>query len=132
MNKKKIAVLIAAGSGMGADAAKTLTKDGYKVAIMSSSGKAEKLGKELNGIGFTGSNLKPENIKKFINIVINKWGRIDVLINSAGHGPKGDILKITDDEWINGMKTYFLNVVRAARIVTPINTTAAKANVTII
>ena len=43
-----------------------------------------------------------------------------MLINSAGHGPKGDILKITDDEWINGMETYFLNVVRAARIVTPI------------
>ncbi len=120
MNKKKIAVLIAAGSGMGADAAKALAKDGYKVAIMSSSGKAEKLGKKLKGIGFTGSNLKTDNIKKFINTVIKKWGRIDVLINSAGHGPKGDILKITDDEWINGMETYFLNVVRAARIVTPI------------
>ena len=117
---KKVSVLIAAGSGMGADAAKTLAKDGFKVAIMSSSGKGERLAKKLNGIGFTGSNLESKNFKKFINIVIKKWGRIDVLVNSAGHGPKGKILEISDDEWFKGLETYFLNVVRAARIVTPI------------
>ena len=117
---KKVCVLIAAGSGMGADAAKTLAKDGFNIAIMSSSGKGEKLAKKLNGIGFTGSNLETENFKKFIDIVIKKWGRIDVLVNSAGHGPKGKILEISDDEWFKGLETYFLNVVRAARIVTPI------------
>ena len=117
---KKVSVLIAAGSGMGADAAKTLAKDGFKIAIMSSSGKGERLAKKLNGIGFTGSNLETENLKKFIDIVIKKWGRIDVLVNSAGHGPKGSILEINDEEWVKGLETYFLNVVRAARIVTPI------------
>ena len=117
---KKIAVLIAAGTGMGADAAKSLAKEGFKIGIMSSSGKGEKLAKKLGGIGFTGSNLDPNNIKIFIDIVIKKWGRIDVLVNSAGHGPKGEILKISDQEWLQGMETYFLNVVRASRIVTPI------------
>ena len=117
---KKIAVFIAAGSGMGADAAKKLAQNGYKIAIMSSSGKGEKLAKKLRGIGYTGSNLDPKNIKNFINIVIKKWGRIDVLVNSAGHGPKGNILEISDEEWIKGMEIYFLNVVRACRLVTPI------------
>ena len=117
---KKIAAFIASGTGMGADAAKTLAKDGFKGAIMSSSGKGERLAKKLNGIGFTGSNLETENFKKFIDIVIKKWGRIDVLVNSAGHGPKGSILEINDEEWVKGLETYFLNVVRAARIVTPI------------
>ena len=117
---KKVAVLIAAGSGMGADAAKALSKDGYKVAILSSSGKGERLAKKLRGIGYTGSNLNPQDIKKFISNVFTEWGRIDVLVNSAGHGPKGQILKISDREWITGMETYFLNVVRAVRMVTPI------------
>lgn len=117
---KKVAVLIAAGSGMGADAAKSLSKDGYKVAILSSSGKGEKLAKKLGGIGYTGSNLNPKDIKKFVNNVFTEWGRIDVLVNSAGHGPKGQILKISDEEWFTGMETYFLNVVRAVRMVTPI------------
>ena len=117
---KKIAVLIAAGSGMGADAAKVLSNDGYKIAIMSSSGKGEKLATKLKGIGYTGSNQDQKNIKNFINLVLDKWGRIDVLVNSAGHGPKGEILKISDEEWIKSMETYFLNVVRATRLVTPI------------
>ena len=116
----KVAVLIAAGSGMGADAAKSLSKDGYKIAILSSSGKGEKLAKKLNGIGYTGTNLEVKDLKKFIDIVSSKWGRIDVLVNSAGHGPKGEILKISDDDWYIGMQTYFLNVVRAVRIVTPL------------
>ena len=117
---KKVAVLIAAGSGMGADAAKVLAKNGYRIAIMSSSGKGEKLAKNLKGIGFTGSNLNTKKIKEFINIVIEKWGRIDVLVNSAGHGPKGPLLNISDEKWFEAMEVYFLNVVRVLRIVTPI------------
>ena len=116
----KVAVLIAAGSGMGADAARVLAKDGFKIAIMSSSGKGEKLAKKLKGIGYTGSNLDQKKIKEFIEIVLKKWGKIDVLVNSAGHAAKGEILKISDNEWFAAMETYFLNVVRASRLVTPI------------
>tara|TARA_B100001778_G_C18457303_1_gene569515 strand:- start:153 stop:851 length:699 start_codon:yes stop_codon:yes gene_type:complete len=116
----KVAVFVASGSGMGADAAKLLSKKGYKIAIMSSSGKGEALAKKLNGIGYTGSNLNYIDLKNFFELVIKKWNRVDVLINSAGHGPKGDILKISDEEWLRGMETYFLNVVRAVRLVTPI------------
>ena len=117
---KKVAVLVAAGTGMGADSAKILAKNNFKIAIMSSSGRGEKLAKKLGGIGYTGSNLNPQDIKHFIKIVIKKWGRIDVLVNSAGHGPKGEVLKISDEEWIRGLEIYFLNVIRATRIVTPI------------
>ena len=90
---KKIAAFIASGSGMGADAAKHLRNKGYDVAIMSSSGKGEKLAKDLDGFGFTGSNLVTEDIKNFINKVHSKFGKIDVLVNSAGHGPKGNLVK---------------------------------------
>ena len=117
---KKIAAFIAAGSGMGADAARHLSSKGYDIAIMSSSGKGEKLARDLGGLGFTGSNLSTNNIENFINKVMSKFGKIDVLVNSAGHGPKGEILKISDEDWIKGMEVYFLNVVRAARIITPI------------
>ena len=117
---KKVTAFIASGSGMGADAAKYLHSKGYKIAIMSSSGKGEKLAKDLGGLGFTGSNLLNEDIKNFIDKVNLEYGKVDVLVNSAGHGPKGDILEISDDEWIKGMEIYYLNVVRAARIITPI------------
>ena len=117
---KKVAAFIASGTGMGADAAKNLAKKGYSIAIMSSSGKGETLANSLGGFGFTGSNLIPRDINQFLNETLSKFGKIDVLINSAGHGPKGEILDISDEDWIIGMEVYFLNVVRSSRIITPI------------
>ncbi|KCV62764.1 enoyl-(Acyl carrier protein) reductase domain protein [Bordetella bronchiseptica 980] len=41
-------------------------------------------------------------------------------VNSAGHGPKGALLEIDDAGWHAGMDYYLLNVVRIARLVTPV------------
>ena len=115
----KVAIITAGGSGLGAGAAKQLSADGYHVAILSSSGKGEALAKELGGIGVTGSNQSVEDLQKLVDIAIEKWGRIDVLVNSAAHGPNGPVLEITDEDWHTGMDFYFLNVVRPTRLVTP-------------
>ena len=117
---KKVALITAGGSGMGADAAKLLAGEGYKVAILSSSGKGEALAKELGGIGVTGSNRSVDDLQKLVDLAMERWGRIDGLVNSAGHGPKGPVLEISDDDWHEGMEVYLLNAVRPARIVAPI------------
>ena len=119
MNKNKVAILTAAGTGIGADAAKHLASVGFNISILSSSGKGEALAKKLGGIGVTGSNQSNDDIKKIVEETLNKWGRIDVLVNSAGHGPGGPILELTDEDWHKGMDTYFMNVVRSTRLVTP-------------
>ena len=120
MNINKVAILTAAGTGMGADAAKKLESEGFKISILSSSGKGEALAKKYKGIGITGSNQSNEDLKKIVDETMNKWGRIDVLVNSAGHGPRGPILELTDEDWHKGMDTYFMNVVRSVKLVTPI------------
>ena len=51
---------------------------------------------------------------------LERWGRIDALVNSAGHGPRAPLLELTDDDWHRGMEVYFLNVVRPTRLVTPV------------
>ena len=120
MNVEKVAVVTAAGSGMGAAAARKLAADGYQVAILSSSGKGEALAKELGGIGVTGSNQSNDDLKRLIDLTVDRWGRVDVLVNSAGHGPKGPLLELSDDDWHRGLDVYLLNVVRPTRLVTPI------------
>lgn len=119
MTTEKVALIVAGGSGMGADAARHLAKDGFKVAIMSSSGKGMALAQELGGVGYTGSNLVAADIEAFVALAVKTYGRIDVLVNSAGHGPRAPILELTDEQWHLGMEVYFLNAVRAARLVTP-------------
>lgn len=117
---KKVALITAGGSGMGAAAARKLAADGYHVAILSSSGKGEALAKELGGIGVTGSNLINEDVQRLVDSAMQQWGRIDALVNSAGHGPRAPILDITDEDWHKGLEVYFLSAVRAIRLVTPI------------
>ena len=116
----KVALVTAGGSGMGADSARTLAEDGYKVGILSSSGKGEILAKELGGVGITGTNKSENDIKRLVDTSLDKWGRIDVLVNSAGHGPRAPILELTDQDWHAGMEVYFLSAVRPSRLVTPI------------
>jgi len=116
----KVAIVTAGGSGMGAAAASELARSGFKVAILSSSGKGETLAKELGGIGVTGSNQSTEDLKRLADQTIQQWGRVDVLVNSAGHGPRAPILELTDEDWHRGLDTYLLNVVRPTRLVTPI------------
>jgi NAD(P)-dependent dehydrogenase (short-subunit alcohol dehydrogenase family) len=120
MAAERVAIVTAGGSGMGAGAARRLAEDGFKVAVLSSSGKGEALAKELGGIGVTGSNRSPDDLERLVDHTLEAWARIDVLVNSAGHGPRAPLLELSDDDWHLGMEVYFLNVVRAARLVTPV------------
>ena len=120
MTAEKVALVTAGGSGMGAAAARRLAADGFRLAILSSSGKGEALAAELGGVGVTGSNQSNDDLKRLVDAAMAKWGRIDVLVNSAGHGPRAPILEIGDEDWHKGMDTYFMNVVRPTRLVTPI------------
>jgi NAD(P)-dependent dehydrogenase (short-subunit alcohol dehydrogenase family) len=117
---EKVAIVTAGGSGMGAAAARRLARDGFHVAILSSSGKGEALAKELGGIGVTGSNQSSDDLKRLVDATMARWGRVDVLVNSAGHGPRAQIIEITDAQWHTGLDTYLMNVIRPTRLVTPI------------
>jgi NAD(P)-dependent dehydrogenase (short-subunit alcohol dehydrogenase family) len=117
---EKVAILTGAGKGMGGACARELASRGWKVALLSPSGNAEKLAKELGGIGVTGSVTEEADLKRLVDAAMNHWGRIDGVVTSTGHPPKGDLLALDDESWRKGMDLIVLNVVRLARHVTPI------------
>lgn len=119
MPDTKVAIITAGGSGMGAATARHLAEWGWNVAIISPSGKGEALGQELGGIGVTGSNRSNEDLGRLVDMTLEKWGRIDALINSAGNGPRGPVLDLTDEDWHEGMESYLLSAIRPTRLVTP-------------
>lgn len=120
MTSKPTALIVGGGSGIGADSARRLSQSGWDVAVMSSSGKGEALGEELGGLGFTGSNLVPDDLQAFVTAAMSRFGRIDGVVNCTGHGPKGPIMDISDEDWHLGMDFYLLNVIRMTRLVLPI------------
>jgi NAD(P)-dependent dehydrogenase (short-subunit alcohol dehydrogenase family) len=117
---ERVAVVTAAGSGMGAACARELARIGYRVALMSPSGEAGKLAEELGGLGLAGSVMETGDLESLVGETLDRYGRIDGIINSTGHPPSGDILDLTDDEWHEALDLVLLNVVRTARLVTPV------------
>jgi len=119
MSEPKVALITAGGSGLGAGAARQLAADGFKVGILSPSGRGEMLAQELGGFGVSGSNMDAADLERLVEGARDRWGRVDVLVNSAGHGPKGDLLEISDADWQLGMEYYLMSVIRPTRMVTP-------------
>lgn len=120
MSGEKVAIVTAGGSGMGADAARRLAADGFRVAILSSSGKGAALAQELGGLGVTASNQSNDDLRHLVDQTMQRWGRIDVLVNSAGHGPRAPVLELTDEDWHKGLDVYLMNVIRPTRLVAPV------------
>jgi NAD(P)-dependent dehydrogenase (short-subunit alcohol dehydrogenase family) len=120
MSTTKVAIVTAAGRGIGAGIAKKLAADGYKLGLLSPGETVEKLASELGGIAVRGSLTEPKDIARLVKETVQKFGRLDSAVINMGHPPKGPLLEIPDADWHAGLDMSFLSVVRIARLVTPI------------
>jgi NAD(P)-dependent dehydrogenase (short-subunit alcohol dehydrogenase family) len=120
MDDRKIAVVTAAGSGIGEACARRLNEEGYTPVLLSRSGDAVEVATDLGGDGFEGSVTDPDDLAALVETTDERYGRIDAVVNNTGHPPSGDLLEISDEEWYAGVDLVLLNVVRMARLVTPI------------
>ncbi len=117
---EKVALITAAGKGMGAAIARELAANDYRVALMSPSGGAVELLQELGGFGIQGSVTEGTDIDRLVRETITRYGRIDAVVNNTGHPPKGDLLSTTDENRHGALDLLLLNVIRVMRRVTPI------------
>ncbi len=115
-----VALITAAGRGMGAACAREMASRGYRVALMSISDAAIELAEELEGLGLRGSVTEPADLKALVDGALERWGRIDAVVNNTGHPPTGPLLELTDEDWHAALDLVVLNTVRMARLVTPV------------
>ena len=112
MREKNIAnkvIIVTGGSrGIGAGIVKYLAKEDYKIVLNynKSEQEATKIKKELEKDGhfieiFKADVSKREDVKKLIEFTLNKFGKIDVLINNAGISGYKLFTEITDEDWSN-------------------------------
>lgn len=133
MSIQPVAIITGAGRGMGAACARELAMRGYAVTLMSPSGASRKLAAELGGIGLDGSVTAVADLAKLIDRTISTYGRIDAVVNNTGHAPRSsgaslpydpdlgtELIDIPDEDWYAGLDLVLLNVVRMARLVTPV------------
>lgn len=115
--------MTAAGQGIGAGIARRLAADGYRLGLLSNGGGAADLAGQLGSgvaVAHTGSVTDPAALTELVDLTMGAYGRIDAVVNNTGHAPTGQLLTISDTDWHLGMDLLLLNVVRMARLVTPI------------
>ena len=117
--KNKVAIITAAGQGLGEAISKTLAREGAKVAITDiNKVELERVRSEIEASGgevFASlvSAIDSNAIEKMVHLVISKWNKIDVLVNVAGGFDQFSLITdISEEEWdtvINlNMKSAFL------------------------
>jgi NAD(P)-dependent dehydrogenase (short-subunit alcohol dehydrogenase family) len=141
---EKVAIVTAAGRGIGEACARELHARGYKLSLISPSGSAEMLAKTLGGIGFTGSITEEKDVERMVKATLDRWGRVDAVVNNAGRHASvlskyghqahanlmaqqlgydaeggSDLLDLPDGVWHDILDVQVLNVVRMCRHVTP-------------
>jgi NAD(P)-dependent dehydrogenase (short-subunit alcohol dehydrogenase family) len=117
---QKVCLVTGGGRGIGAAVAREMSARGYAVALMSPSENCEKLAAELGGVARRGVAQSGDDLKGIVDLAMATYGRIDAVLNQAGHPPKGDLLDISDDNWDLANDMIVKSVIRMARLVTPI------------
>ena len=117
---KKTAIITAASQGIGEACARKLSKLNYNLVIMSSSEKIYTLADELGCAGIKGSVTNPEDLEKTVELALSAFGCLDSVVNNTGHAPKGDLLDISDQEWLSAIDILLMNVIRISRFIVPV------------
>ncbi|MBP2026168.1 SDR family NAD(P)-dependent oxidoreductase [Peptoniphilus stercorisuis] len=123
--KGKVAVITGASSGLGADAAIAYAKSGANVALLARRiEKLENVAEEIKKLGVEVIAVKcdvsnEESVKKAVEEVLNKFGKIDILLNNAGVAVRGDVVNLKEDEWDRSFNTNVKGIYLMSKYVIP-------------
>ena len=106
----KVAIITGAGGGIGVATARIMVGEGARLAAVDIDGALlESLMGELSGLPgevtpYVSDAMDPEQVKATVEDVINRWGRVDILVNTVGGtagapNSRARIEDVTVDEW---------------------------------
>lgn len=101
----KIILITGASSGIGEGLARELAGAGAKVLLGARRlDRIEAIAKQLRAAGGTAEARRLDvtsrpSMAAFVQAAVEKWGRVDVLINNAGVMPLSPLAAVQQDEW---------------------------------
>ena len=123
--KDKVAVVTGGSDGIGRATAIRLAQEGARVAICARrAGPLKEAADEIRRNGgdaftFEADMSKAADIEKWVAAVIERYGRIDILINNAGSSIAGPFLETADETWQQDLDLKVFGAIRTSRLVVP-------------
>lgn len=127
MNTQPVAIVTAASQGIGAACARRLSRDGFRLAVMSRGDSIHEIAKEVDGLGLQGDLTDAVDINHLVGRTLEHYGRLDSVVINTGHLPKGPLLELTDENWMDGMDMVLMSVARLTRAAVPAMRTCGAA-----
>jgi NAD(P)-dependent dehydrogenase (short-subunit alcohol dehydrogenase family) len=110
-----VAIVTGGTSGIGLATAKLLSSRGARVAVLAR--KPDGLPDDIMGIEADVSN--DAQVKFAVDAVVERFGRLDVVVNNAGIPAAGDVAANSDEEWLRVLDVNVVGMVRVARHALP-------------
>lgn len=122
MIQNKVVIVTGGSRGIGASIVKELANSGYSVVLNynKSEKEANQIKDELTNSGKTVEIYKAdvrnkEEIKALVEFTINKFGKVDVLVNNAGISQSKLFTDITEEDWNNMLQTNLTSAFYASQ-----------------
>jgi len=124
--KGKVAVVGGASKGLGRACAEALAQEGVKVALCSRSRPdLDKTAQEIRDatgaemLVFAGDLDRPETIRELIAAALDRFGRLDILVNNSGGPPLARAHNATEEQWATAVQRSLLFFARMCREAVP-------------
>jgi NAD(P)-dependent dehydrogenase (short-subunit alcohol dehydrogenase family) len=120
--ENKIAIITGGGSGIGLSCAQLFCQEGAKVVIFGR--RKNRLEEAARGIGLNilaipGDITCKEDIQRLVETTVNSYGRVDILVNSAGIFTGAPLHEVTDDDWESVLDLNMTSVFKLTREILP-------------
>lgn len=120
--KGKIGIVTGASKGIGRAIAQTLADEGMRLTVVARSRNELESFAASRGdacLVHAADLMQPESPAAVVAATIERFGRLDVLVNNAGATKRGDFLTLTDTDWAEGFALKFLGAMRCSRAAWP-------------
>ncbi|MEO6826542.1 MAG: SDR family oxidoreductase [Microbacteriaceae bacterium] len=110
-----VAIVTGGASGIGRAVASTLTERGARVAVLDLNPD------QAEGVAFAvrADVADDASVRRAVHQVIDRFGRLDIVINNAGIGAQGTVADNDDDEWLRVLGINVMGLVRVSRAALP-------------
>ncbi|HMP03318.1 MAG TPA: SDR family oxidoreductase [Gemmatales bacterium] len=120
MTARRSALVTAASKGIGAACARELAARGFGLTLMARGAEVLDLARELQVVGVQADLSLATDLQRVVQRHWDEHGRIDGLVVSCGHPPRGDVASLDDEAWLAGFNLILMSVIRLCRLVTPL------------